>query len=134
MSEREVTRSTAASARDSDGRQATLVATLSWSSEDPLAVTMSLVTRGGTVTWVFAQDLLANGLVAPIGAGSVRVWPVVAAGGAPGVTVKLTQQDASASVQLPRAFVEEFVHAVSAAGGEAQVSALVETELSTLLQ
>ncbi|GEL18880.1 SsgA family sporulation/cell division regulator [Pseudonocardia asaccharolytica] len=50
---------------------------LAYSSRDPYAVQASFRTGGeSSVNWVFARDLLADGLVAPAGAGDVKVQPV----------------------------------------------------------
>ncbi|GAA2872393.1 SsgA family sporulation/cell division regulator [Pseudonocardia halophobica] len=50
---------------------------LSYSSRDPYAVQASFRTgQGSPVDWVFARDLLADGLLGPAGTGDVRVQPV----------------------------------------------------------
>ncbi|MFI7499321.1 SsgA family sporulation/cell division regulator [Streptomyces sp. NPDC049687] len=53
--------------------------TLRYTSDDPLAVHFvfpACVTLDGErATWVFARTLLAEGLVAPSGMGSVHIWP-----------------------------------------------------------
>jgi hypothetical protein len=51
---------------------------LSYSSRDPYAVQASFRTgQGSPVDWVFARDLLADGLLAPAGTGDVRVKPLL---------------------------------------------------------
>ncbi|MDN5747930.1 MAG: SsgA family sporulation/cell division regulator [Pseudonocardia sp.] len=50
---------------------------LTYQSRDPFAVQASFRTGHGTaVEWVFARDLLHDGLVAPSGTGDVRVQPM----------------------------------------------------------
>ena len=50
---------------------------LSYSSRDPYAVQASFRTgHDSTVDWVFARDLLADGLMASSGTGDVRVQPM----------------------------------------------------------
>ncbi len=50
---------------------------LSYHSRDPYAVQASFRTGNGTaVDWVFARDLLHDGLIAPSGTGDVRVQPM----------------------------------------------------------
>ncbi|MBN9096865.1 MULTISPECIES: SsgA family sporulation/cell division regulator [unclassified Pseudonocardia] len=50
---------------------------LSYHSRDPYAVQASFLTGNGTaVDWVFARDLLHDGLVADSGTGDVRVLPM----------------------------------------------------------
>ena len=50
---------------------------LAYSSRDPYAVQASFRTGNGTaVDWVFARDLLHDGLIAQSGTGDVRVQPM----------------------------------------------------------
>jgi hypothetical protein len=50
---------------------------LTYHSRDPYAVQASFRTGNGTaVDWVFARDLLQEGLVGPAGTGDVQVQPV----------------------------------------------------------
>ena len=50
---------------------------LTYNSRDPYAVQASFRTGHGTaVDWVFARDLLADGLIASAGSGDVRVQPM----------------------------------------------------------
>jgi hypothetical protein len=50
---------------------------LTYNSHDPYAVQASFRTgNGSTVDWVFARDLLADGLIASSGTGDVRVQPM----------------------------------------------------------
>ena len=50
---------------------------LTYGSRDPFAVQASFRTGNGTaVDWVFARDLLHDGLIAPSGTGDVRVRPM----------------------------------------------------------
>ena len=50
---------------------------LTYHSRDPFAVQASFRTgHGSAVDWVFARDLLHDGLIAPSGSGDVRVQPV----------------------------------------------------------
>ena len=53
-----------------------LVASLYYSVSDPYAIRMAFhVGNDEPVEWIFARDLLADGLMAPEGDGDVRVWP-----------------------------------------------------------
>ena len=49
---------------------------LTYHSRDPYAVQASFRTGNSTVEWVFARDLLHEGLAGPAGTGDVRVQPV----------------------------------------------------------
>lgn len=53
-----------------------LVASLNYSGSDPYAIRMAFhVGTEEPVEWIFARDLLADGLMGPEGDGDVRVWP-----------------------------------------------------------
>jgi hypothetical protein len=53
-----------------------LVASLYYSGSDPYAIRMAFhVGADEPVEWIFARDLLADGLLTPEGDGDVRVWP-----------------------------------------------------------
>lgn len=58
-----------------------LVASLSYSGSDPYAIRMAFhVGAEEPVEWIFARDLLADGLIEAEGDGDVRVWPSAPAG------------------------------------------------------
>jgi hypothetical protein len=51
-------------------------ATFSYSLDDPCAVTLRLwSTDGPDVEWLISRDLLAAGLIGPVGCGDVRLTP-----------------------------------------------------------
>jgi hypothetical protein len=53
-----------------------LVASLFYSADDPFAVRMAFhVGTDEPVEWIFARDLLTEGMAAPVGEGDVKVWP-----------------------------------------------------------
>src|ERR1700744_3687272 len=53
-----------------------LVASLHYSGSDPYAIRMAVhVGSEDPVEWIFARDLLADGLMAPEGDGDVQIWP-----------------------------------------------------------
>lgn len=52
-----------------------LPVSLRYSSADPYAVRAVFSGDGMEVEWVFARDLLRNGLARPVGDGDVHVWP-----------------------------------------------------------
>ena len=53
-----------------------LTASLHYRGDDPYAVRMAFhVGMDEPVEWIFARDLLAEGLTEPAGEGDVRVWP-----------------------------------------------------------
>jgi hypothetical protein len=55
-----------------------VLAGLRYSADDPWAVTVTFQTGGegdGLVEWMFARQLLTEGVASPAGEGDVRVWP-----------------------------------------------------------
>ncbi|MGW5637116.1 SsgA family sporulation/cell division regulator [Streptomyces sp. NPDC003832] len=52
-------------------------ACFSYDAQDPYAVHIAIHTASQPepVRWVFARDLLADGMVRPSGLGDVRIWP-----------------------------------------------------------
>jgi hypothetical protein len=61
-------------------RTVTVPATLSYSVDEPYAVTTLFRTSDGDVAWVFGRDLLEDGMTSPVGEGDVAVWPSTATG------------------------------------------------------
>ncbi|HSP38470.1 MAG TPA: SsgA family sporulation/cell division regulator [Frankiaceae bacterium] len=48
----------------------------SFSRHDPYAITLRFLVDGDHwVTWIFARDLLEQGITASIGEGDVQIWP-----------------------------------------------------------
>jgi hypothetical protein len=58
-----------------DRRAIPLPATLAYDPADPYAVSTLFRTVEGDVTWVFARELLEDGLRTPTGIGDVAIWP-----------------------------------------------------------
>lgn len=94
---------------DNDGRVA-LPATLSYDAHEPFAVTATFRTGEGDITWVFARDLLRDGLTRPAGEGDIVIRPAHPSRGA---LIILTLNSPSGSARLEgsredlRAFVAE---------------------------
>ncbi|MFD9792811.1 SsgA family sporulation/cell division regulator [Streptomyces sp. NPDC059070] len=88
---------------------------LGYSGRDPLAVTMtfppevSLHDEG--VTWVFARNLLDEGLRAPAGAGDVHVWPL----GPARTMVELRSPDGLALLEFGTSALRRFLFLTYAA-------------------
>ena len=58
-----------------------LTASLYYRGDDPYAIRMAFhVGTGDPVEWIFARELLAEGLDHPAGEGDVRLWPSTGAG------------------------------------------------------
>jgi Streptomyces sporulation and cell division protein, SsgA len=73
---------------------------LRYDSSDPYAVHATFRTGGDHVSWVFARELLADGLRYPSGEGDVRVWPARERGGGV-VFVGLSSPDGAALLEAP---------------------------------
>jgi hypothetical protein len=61
-----------------DGPSLSVAAHATYSSSDPWAVTVAFHTGDGShgdVEWMFARQLLTDGITRPVGDGDVQVWP-----------------------------------------------------------
>jgi hypothetical protein len=58
-----------------DDRIIPVAATLTYSIAEPFAVSALFRTTDGNINWVFARELLENGLTASVGEGDVVIWP-----------------------------------------------------------
>ncbi len=84
---------------------------LRYSADDPWAVRVTFQTGGegdGTVEWMFARQLLTDGVGRTVGEGDVRVWP---SGGADERVVNLAMASPSGSAlfEIDRDDVMEFL-------------------------
>lgn len=87
---------------------------LSYEVDDPYAVTVAFHTAGEdgqaqeTVCWTFARSLLSDGLIGPVGAGDVEVWPG-ASGDERVLCLSLTSPCGSALFEAPVEGLETFL-------------------------
>ncbi|MEY9933975.1 hypothetical protein ABH926_008638 [Catenulispora sp. GP43] len=115
----------------SDERMAGVPAVLRYRSDDPFAVRLAFldVDPGADgegegdgeivdgIEWVFARDLLTDGLHTPTGEGDVRVWPF----GPGDLMIELRSGASTALVITPQAAVRLFlchIYAIVPAGAE----------------
>lgn len=56
-------------------RSVTVAALLDYAAHEPFSVRATFRTSEGDVRWVFARDLLSDGLRKPVGDGDIAVWP-----------------------------------------------------------
>lgn len=85
-------------------------AELRYSAADPLAVTAVFdTTAAEPVPWIFARDLLSNGLDEPSGGGDINIWPAVDAHGTAMVRIRLRSPDGHALLEAPASAVEDFL-------------------------
>jgi len=90
-------------------------AELVYRPRDPFAVLIRFdVGNGPQVEWVFARELLEDGLRGPAGIADVRVAPIAHAGEA-AVELALSSPGGQARIGLPRWAVRTFLRRVAAA-------------------
>ncbi|QIY59418.1 SsgA family sporulation/cell division regulator [Streptomyces sp. RPA4-5] len=79
---------------------------------DPYAIEAVFLAEHGPVVWVFARDLLSEGLERSAGAGDVIIWsePSRTGTGAGTTFIKLNPPNGTAQVAMPREHVQEFLN------------------------
>lgn len=88
---------------------------LRYETTDPYAVHATFHTGGGeTVDWVFARDLLSEGLQRPSGTGDVRVWPARSRG-QDIVCIALSSPEGQALLEAPARALKAFLNRTNAA-------------------
>ncbi len=85
-----------------------LDATLRYDTDDPYAVHLAFPSSSGDpgIEWMFARQLVAEGLVGRAGEGDVRIWPSSDDGD---VYVELCSPSGRALFAAPRSVLVEFV-------------------------
>ena len=91
-------------------------ATLSYGTADPWAVRVGFQTGAtnedgtgdGVVEWMFARELLTNGVARTVGEGDVRVWPSVVGRGH-FVNLAMASPSGSALFEIDRDALVEFL-------------------------
>ncbi|SEN88898.1 SsgA family sporulation/cell division regulator [Actinacidiphila rubida] len=90
--------------------QVSLPASFHYHRADPYAVRLAIGTKcSGTVDWVFARDLLWEGMSRPVGEGAVLVSPRSSARG-PVVRIIVRSPAGSAMFDIRTAAVADFLH------------------------
>ncbi len=114
-----------------------VVASLAYDTADPWAVRVAFYTAGpgdGVVEWMFARQLLTDGLAGPVGDGDIRVWPTLH-GADRVINLAMASPSGAALFELNRdalvRFLQQTYHAVPT-GHEAEVVDL-DAELAVLL-
>jgi hypothetical protein len=117
-----------------------LVASLYYSKEDPYAIRIAFhVGLDEPVEWIFARDLLSNGIESREGLGDVVVWPSSGSvDGQPGtvLNIELSSPFGQAHFEAPIKEISDFLartHAIVPAGDETDFVD-VETGLTELLR
>ncbi|HUN33739.1 MAG TPA: SsgA family sporulation/cell division regulator [Trebonia sp.] len=115
-----------------------LVASLYYSSEDPYAIRVAFhVGLDEPVEWIFARELLSNGLKGRDGLGDVRVWPAPGQSGAADqvLHIELSSPFGEAHFEAPMRDVSDFLRRTyrMVPAGEESGFVDVEAELTDLL-
>jgi hypothetical protein len=117
-----------------------LVASFHYTSEDPYAIRIAFhVGLDEPVEWIFARELLSNGLKGRDGLGDVHVWPAPAQGGGAAeqvLHIELSSPFGEAHFEAPIRDVSDFLrrtYKIVPAGEEAGF-VNVEAELTNLLR
>ena len=115
-----------------------VLADLRYSADDPWAVRVAFQTRvegDGVVEWMFARQLLTDGISATAGEGDIRVWPATS-GGERVINLAMASPSGSALFEIDRDEVVEFLQQTYLAvptGSEGEVVD-IDAELALLLQ
>ena len=121
-----------------------LVESLHYSGSDPYAIRMAFhVGTEDPVEWIFARDLLADGLMTPEGDGDVLIWPSSPVIGPDGQTdgplsvlnIKLSSPFGEAHFEAPAEAIANFLDRtfrIVQMGKESQVID-IDAELNSLL-
>jgi hypothetical protein len=119
-----------------------LVASLYYSKEDPYAIRIAFhVGLDEPVEWIFARDLLSNGIEGREGLGDVVVWPSaesVDGDSAPGsvLNIELSSPFGQAHFEAPIKEISDFLKRTYAIvpGGDETDFVNVEAEIADLLR
>lgn len=113
-----------------------LTASLYYRGDDPYAIRMAFhVGTDDPVEWIFARDLLAEGLDHPAGEGDVRLWPSAGAGRQI-LNIALSSPFGEARFEAPMAALTGFLlrtFEVVPTGREGELTDIA-TELNDLLR
>ena len=107
---------------------------LRYCANDPYAVTVAFCGDNLSVEWVFARDLLLEGLSGPAGEGDVHISPATR-GGTNAVSIWLSSPDGQAVLEADRtdlaAFLDRTTSLVPAGHENAFID--LDAEIATLL-
>ena len=115
-----------------------VLADLRYAADDPWAVRVAFQTGGegdGIVEWMFARQLLTDGVAGAVGEGDVRVWPSMS-GGDRVISLAMASPSGSALFEIDRDALVEFLQQTYVAvptGAEEDVVDL-DAELALLLK
>jgi hypothetical protein len=91
------------------GPEQRVPADLRYDANDPFAVTLAIGPPASPITWVFARELLQEGLLEPCGDGDVHVWPFPREDGEEVLLIELVSTDGQALLEGDPAEVASFL-------------------------
>lgn len=114
-----------------------VIAGLRYDAADPWAVRVAFHTGGegdGIVEWLFARQLLTDGVTGPVGEGDVRVWPSMR-GSSRVLNLAMASPSGSALFEIDRDELVEFLQQtyVSVPTGAEESVVDLDAELALLL-
>jgi hypothetical protein len=120
-----------------------VLADLRYAADDPWAVRVAFQTGAqngdgsgdGVVEWMFARQLLTDGIAGTVGEGDIRVWPAMS-GGERVINLAMASPSGSALFEIDRDALVEFLqqtYLVVPTGSEEDVIDL-DAELALLLE
>lgn len=89
-------------------RTVTVCALLDYAVDEPYSVRATFRTSEGDVRWVFARDLLSDGLTKPAGDGDIAVWPSRTRD-RDVLCISLSSPSGSALMEANRSDIEDFL-------------------------
>ncbi len=115
-----------------------VLADLRYASDDPWAVRVAFQTGGegdGIVEWMFARQLLTDGVAGAVGEGDVRVWPSMS-GGDRVISLAMASPSGSALFEIDRDALVEFLQQtyVAVPTGSEQDVVDLDAELALLIK
>lgn len=120
-----------------------VLADLRYAADDPWAVRVAFQTGAqgedgsgdGIVEWMFARQLLTDGIAATVGEGDIRVWPAMA-GGERVVNLAMASPSGSALFEIDRDELVEFLQQTYLAvpTGSEEDAIDLDAELALLLE
>ncbi len=88
-----------------------VLADMRYSADDPWAIRVAFQTGGegdGIVEWMFARQLLTDGISGTVGEGDIRVWPAMS-GGERVINLAMASPSGSALFEIDRNGLVEFL-------------------------
>ena len=95
---------------DANGTATPLAAEVCYDPSDPYAVAAHFRAGDSEVQWVFARDLLIQGIDAPTGDGDVHIWPCLDATGRAATIIELSSPDGQAVIQARAVELRDFLN------------------------